>query len=307
MLQLRNLKKSFGTNNVLNNLCLDLKKGEILSILGGSGSGKSTLLRIIAGLEEVYECDDFKCPKKVSMMFQNYALFPHLNVEQNILFALHDFPKQEQKKCLQELLQTFEIESLKLKNISQISGGQAQRVAFARAMSRGCELLLLDEPFSNLDQGLKSELRMELKKLIKNQGISAIMVTHDIEDAYCMSDKIALLEKGKIIDYNTPEDLYFHPKNKMSAKILPNLNIVEEALDLKDTFLAWINSKGGIFGYTEIELNGKFEAVVVEKEFLGAFYRLKLNYKNILFFMLVSSSHIIKEKVYFQPINFNGE
>lgn len=305
MLQLKNLKKSFGVNNVLNDLCLDLKKGEILSILGGSGSGKSTLLRIIAGLEEVYECDDFKCTKKVSMMFQNYALFPHLNVEQNILFALHDLPKQVQRERLEKLLHTFEIENLKSKSINQISGGQAQRVAFARAMSRGCELLLLDEPFSNLDQGLKSELRIELKKLIKSQNISAIMVTHDIEDAYCMSDKIALLENGKIIDYNTPEKLYFHPKNKISAKILPDLNIIEETLDLNDTFLAWVSSKGGIFGYTEIELNGKFQANVIEKEFLGAFYRLKLNYKNICFFVLVSSSYTINEKVNFQPINFN--
>jgi len=302
MLKIKNLIKNFAKIPVLKGIDLELKKGEILSILGSSGGGKSTLLRIIAKLEKACSYEHYECRGKIAMMFQNYALFPHLNVSDNILFALYDLPKKEQLQKLDELLNTFEIFDLKDKKIDEISGGQAQRVAFARAMARGCDLLLLDEPFSNLDQNLKNDLRIELKKLIKNQGISAIMVTHDIEDAYDMSDKIALLSEGKIIDFNSPKELFFHPKNKNTAKILPNLNIIEEELDLEDKFFAWIAKKNFIFAYSELDLGEEFEAKLITKEFLGAFYRLKLSYKNITFYMLVSSSYEIKEKVGFKII-----
>ncbi|MQJ26514.1 ATP-binding cassette domain-containing protein, partial [Escherichia coli] len=151
-------------------------------------------------------------------------------------------------QILEDLLKTFEIENLRYKKIDEISGGQAQRVAFARAVARGCKLLLLDEPFSNLDQNLKQDLRRELKKLIQKQKITAIMVTHDIEDAYCMSDKIAFLDKGEILAHADPKELYFKPNHK-SARILPDLNIIEEELDLEDEFFQWIASKNYTFGY----------------------------------------------------------
>ncbi len=302
MLEIKNLSKNFGKIQALKNINLCLKKGEFLSVLGGSGSGKSTLLRIIAKLEEPSSCDFFTCNGEVAMMFQNYALFPHLNVEKNILFALYD--KKEKTQILENLLKTFEIEDLRDKKIDEISGGQAQRVAFARAMARGCKLLLLDEPFSNLDQNLKQDLRRGLKKLIQDQKITAIMVTHDIEDAYCMSDKIAFLNNGEILDFNTPKELYFKPANDKSAKILPDLNIIEKKLDLEDEFFAWIASKNYHFGYAELKLGGRFEARILQKEFLGAFYRLKLQYKNIEFFILLSSSYDLKEKINFDIINF---
>ncbi|MCX2683077.1 ABC transporter ATP-binding protein [Campylobacter sp. MIT 21-1685] len=302
MLEIRNLKKNFGNIAVLKGIDLDIKKGEIVSILGESGGGKSTLLRIIAGLEKASSYDKYQCKGKIAMMFQSYALFPHLNVAENILFALYDLKKEEKLAKLDELVRTFEISSLKEKKIDEISGGQAQRVAFARAVARGCDLLLLDEPFSNLDQNLKNDLRNELKKLIRQQGISAIMVTHDIEDAYNISDTIALLHEGNIVDYNDPKKLFFSPKNKKSASLLPNLNIIEEELDCDDEFFAWIVSKNCIFSYTDIKLGGSFEAKLVEKEFLGAYYRLKLAYKHICFFMLVSSSYALGERISFDII-----
>ncbi|MDE5591724.1 MAG: ABC transporter ATP-binding protein, partial [Helicobacter sp.] len=246
-------------------------------------------------LEEACSYEYFSCRAKVAMMFQNYCLFPHLNVEENIIFALHDIKKDKRKQKLEELLNTFKIDDLRSKRIDEISGGQAQRVAFARAIARGCDLLLLDEPFSNLDQELKNGLRMELKRLIKIQGISAIVVTHDVEDAYEMSDKVALLYDGKIIDFNSPRELFYHPKTKMSARILPDLNIIEEKLDLEDAFFRWIDSRNYIFAYTELGLGEDFKGVLLQKEFLGAFYRLKLSYKNICFFMLVSSSYPLEE------------
>ncbi|EIR8100713.1 ABC transporter ATP-binding protein, partial [Campylobacter jejuni] len=211
--------------------------------------------------------------------------------------------KKDKNQILNHLLKTFEIEDLRYKKIDEISGGQAQRVAFARAMARGCKLLLLDEPFSNLDQNLKQDLRRELKKMIENQGITAIMVTHDIEDAYCMSDQIAFLEKGKILAHANPKELYFKPDFK-SAQILPDLNIIEEKLDLEDEFFAWIASKNYIFGYAELKIGNRFEAKILQKEFLGAFCRLKLLYKNIIFFILVSSSYDLEEKISFDIINF---
>ncbi|EFC31920.1 iron transport system ATP-binding protein [Campylobacter jejuni subsp. jejuni 414] len=301
MLEIKNLSKNFGKIQALENINLHVKEGEFLSILGGSGSGKSTLLRIIAQLEQASSCDLFYCKGEVALMFQNYALFPHLNVEKNILFALYD--KKDKNKILNHLLKTFEIKDLRYKKIDEISGGQAQRVAFARAIARGCKLLLLDEPFSNLDQNLKQDLRRELKKMIENQDITAIMVTHDIEDAYCMSDQIAFLDKGKILAHASPKELYFNPNFK-SAQILPDLNIIEEKLDLKDEFFAWIASKNYIFGYAELKIGGRFEAEILQKEFLGAFYRLKLRYKNIEFFMLLSSNYDLQEKINFDIINF---
>lgn len=302
MLRIQNLKKNFANVAVLKGIDLEVKQGDILSILGSSGGGKSTLLRIIAGLEKPSSYDEYKGEGKIAMMFQNYALFPHLNVAQNILFALYDCTKEEKFAKLEELLNTFEISAIKDKKIDEISGGQAQRVAFARAVARGCDLLLLDEPFSNLDQNLKNDLRIELKKLIKTQGISAIMVTHDIEDAFNMSDCIALLHEGVIVDCKSPKELFFSPKNKLSASLLPNINIIEEELDCDDEFFAWIVSKNSMFSYTELKLGGRFEAVIVVKEFLGAHYRLKLAYKHIYFFMLVSSSYELSEKITFDII-----
>lgn len=303
MLRIQNLKKNFANVAVLKGIDLEVKQGDILSILGSSGGGKSTLLRIIAGLEKPSSYDEYKGEGKIAMMFQNYALFPHLNVAQNILFALYDCTKEEKFAKLEELLNTFEISAIKDKKIDEISGGQAQRVAFARAVARGCDLLLLDEPFSNLDQNLKNDLRIELKKLIKTQGISAIMVTHDIEDAFNMSDCIALLHEGVIVDCKSPKELFFSPKNKLSASLLPNINIIEEELDCDDEFFAWIVSKNSMFSYTELKLGGRFEAVIVAKEFLGAHYRLKLAYKHIYFFILVSSSYELSEKITFDIIS----
>lgn len=303
MLRIQNLKKNFANVAVLKGIDLEVKQGDILSILGSSGGGKSTLLRIIAGLEKPSSYDEYKGEGNIAMMFQNYALFPHLNVAQNILFALYDCTKEEKFAKLEELLNTFEISAIKDKKIDEISGGQAQRVAFARAVARGCDLLLLDEPFSNLDQNLKNDLRIELKKLIKTQGISAIMVTHDIEDAFNMSDCIALLHEGVIVDCKSPKELFFSPKNKLSASLLPNINIIEEELDCDDEFFAWIVSKNSMFSYTELKFGGRFEAVIVAKEFLGAHYRLKLAYKHIYFFILVSSSYELSEKITFDIIS----
>lgn len=300
MLEIKGLYKSFGKNEVLSDINLTLKQGEILSILGNSGSGKSTLLRILVSLETPTSFEVFHSTPKTTIMFQNYALFPHLSVKENILFALHHHPKEERRKRLDELLKLFEIENIKDKSIDQISGGQAQRVAFARAMGTDCELLLLDEPFSNLDNLLKDSLRRELKDMIKSNNLSAIIVTHDINDAYYLSDFIALLKEGKIIDYNTPRGLYFSPKTPQSQAFLPHLNVITSPLPKGDKFFEWIKGKNYIFSACEVILGDEFEANVLEVQFLGAFSKLKLDYKGITFDMLINPHHKITPRIRFE-------
>lgn len=302
MLEIKNLYKKFGEIEVLHDINLSLHKGEVLSILGNSGSGKSTLLRILSKLETPTSFSKLYCTQKTAMMFQNYALFPHLNVEENILFALHRYCKSQRQDRLNYLLRFFDIHSIRNKRIDQISGGQAQRVAFARAIATDCELLLLDEPFSNLDSNLKESLRKDLKAMIKSQGISAIIVTHDIDDAYYLSDHIALLKEGRIIDHNTPKKLYFSPKSKDSQAFLPHLNVIHETLNEEDPFFEWIKSKNYIFGASEIEVGSTFEAEVLECRFMGAFNKLKLLYKHITFYMLTNPHHPVSSKIGFKII-----
>lgn len=338
MLEIKNLCKNYGKIEVLKHISLSLKRGEILSIMGESGSGKSTLLRCIAGLESA-KFDEFKCAGEVGLLFQNYALFPHLNVAQNIEFALHHLDKKARKERVNELLKRFEIEGLASKKIDAISGGQAQRVAFARAVAKGASLLLLDEPFSNLDQNLKESLRSELKILLKSAQITAIMVTHDINDAYFLSDKIALLSRGEFIDYNSPKELFYHPKSAQSALMLGGLNVVDlkelknkgfknsgEPEKLKDSspentkiqngepenakfqsneprdsdaFFEWLRRKNGIFAYSELVLGTKFSAKILEKLFLGDFYKLKLDYRGVQFYALFPSNLEFKDAIEF--------
>lgn len=300
MLEIRGVNKSFGENRVLQDISLSLQQGEILSILGNSGSGKSTLLKILALLEKPSSFEKFECTSKSAIMFQNYALFPHLNVEENILFALHAYPKDKREDRLAELLQSFEITKIRKQHISQISGGQAQRVALARAIATDCELLLLDEPFSNLDSNLKDTLRKELKDFIKSHNISAIIVTHDIDDAYYLSDYIALLKEGRIIDFNTPRGLYFSPKSSLSQAFLPHLNVISQPLGDGDRFFEWIKSKNCIFSASEVEIGGEFEAEVLECHFLGAFSKLKVRYKHISFEMLINPRHKIGRYIGFK-------
>lgn len=298
MLKIRNLRKKFGQNEVLKGIDLNLKSNEILSVLGSSGSGKSTLLRCIARLESS-QYDELECGSNVGFMFQNYALFPHLSVYDNIAFALNKLSKKEADDRINELLIKFSIQGLKDKKPDQISGGQAQRVAFARAIAAGAKLLLLDEPFSNLDQGLKQALRVELKDMIQKEGLSAIVVTHDIDDAYYLSDKIALIDSGKILDIGTPNKLFYNVKDEKSAQMLGGLNYISTDLIAKDKFFDWIKSRNNIFAYSEIYMGGEFEAKVINKSFMGLFYKIELEYKGLRFYVLWPSCLEISNSVKF--------
>lgn len=313
LLKITHLSKKFGNLTVLDDLSLSLNAGEILTVLGQSGCGKSTLLRIIANIEtptcgdiEIFGdivCKNGACIKsqKVAMMFQNYALFPHLNVSQNIAFALHQLPKNERQKRVTQLLNKFHIAELKDKMIDEISGGQAQRVAFARAVANKENLLLLDEPFANLDAHLKNVLRNELKMMIKQNGITAIMVTHDKFDAFLLSDKIALIDGGKIVAFGTPKELYFKPKTEKIARFLGDINVIDRSLAkvLPTKFKSWLETKNFMFRPEEIVVGDEFEAKVTNSQFLGANYHLELDFMGIKFHTFVSSTLNVNDKFKF--------
>ncbi|WP_099189027.1 ABC transporter ATP-binding protein [Tepidibacter mesophilus] len=205
----------------IDNFSVGIKKGEIIAILGQSGSGKSTILRLISGLETpslgyikvddrvLVDKDYFLQPEKrgVGMVFQDYALFPHMTVGQNIKFGLKNMQSKEKEIRVKEVLNLVELEGYEKRYPHELSGGQQQRIALARALAPQPSLLLMDEPFSNLDADLKSKIRKELKKIIDKSGITCIFVTHDKEDAINIAHRVILLEEGEIVKIGSPEDI----------------------------------------------------------------------------------------------------
>lgn len=205
----------------IKNFSIGIEKGEIISILGQSGSGKSTVLRLLAGLEDpkggkikidknpMVDDNTFILPEKrgIGMVFQDYALFPHMTVAQNIKFGLKKMNKKEQDSRLKEVLELIDMEKFHARYPYELSGGQQQRVALARAVAPRPSLLLLDEPFSNLDADLQVKIREELKKIIKLTGITSIFVTHDKEDSKAIADRVVVLKEGEIVEIGKPKDV----------------------------------------------------------------------------------------------------
>ncbi|PID67348.1 MAG: ABC transporter [Fusobacteriales bacterium] len=205
MLKIKNLNFSYEETKIIKNLNLEVNQGEIVAILGDSGSGKSTLLRVISGLEKQNSGDIFIEDKnvnnilpenrKVGMVFQDYALFPHMTVYENIAFCLN---KNDDKSFVDELMKITEISKHKNKYPHELSGGEKQRVALSRALCYKPKIILLDEPFSNLDESLKDTLRKKIKNILKYYKITTILVTHDREDAKVIGEKYYYMKNGEI-------------------------------------------------------------------------------------------------------------
>jgi iron(III) transport system ATP-binding protein len=216
-----NFKYKNSKEKTINDFSIKIESGEIISIFGESGSGKSTVLRLLSGLETpisgmikidsklIVDDNTFVLPEKrgVGMVFQDYALFPHMTVAQNIMFGLKDMSRKEKNNRLEEVLELVNLEKFKDRYPHELSGGQQQRVALARALAPKPSLLLLDEPFSNLDADLQSKIRDELKRIIKHTGITSIFVTHDREDSKAIADRVILLKEGQIIQIGNPKNL----------------------------------------------------------------------------------------------------
>ncbi|HSQ89884.1 ABC transporter ATP-binding protein [Romboutsia sp.] len=222
-LKIKNLhfKYKNNKNDNIKDLNISIKKGEVVGILGESGSGKSTILRILAGLEmpykgiieingkKIYDNKTFIEAeyRGVGMVFQDYALFPHMTVAKNIMFGLKKMSKPEKEKRMIEMLELVNLTEYKNKYPYELSGGQQQRIAIARAIAPKPSILLLDEPFSNLDANLKSKIRKDLKEIIKEANITSIFVTHDKEDAIDVASKVIVLDKGEVIKNGDVRDI----------------------------------------------------------------------------------------------------
>ena len=238
---IKNLEKSFGDNKVINKFNIDIKDGEFIVLVGPSGCGKSTLLRMVSGLESIDQGEIFLDTKlinnlipskrEIAMVFQSYALYPHMNVFENMSFGLkmEKIPKKEIKEKVYNAAATLQIEDLLDRKPKQLSGGQRQRVAIGRAITRNPKVFLFDEPLSNLDAALRSEMRVEISKLHKKLKSNIIYVTHDQIEAMTLADRIVVLNKGIIEQFGTPNEIYNDPNNIFVAEFIgsPKMNIIK--------------------------------------------------------------------------------
>jgi len=247
VLEVQQLTKRFQPNSepVVDNIGFQVNPDEIFAILGPSGCGKTTTLRIIAGFErpdsgtvmlrgKVVEAQNVHLPPEkrgIGFVFQEYALFPHLNVHDNIAFGLREFTKIEAEARIDHLLMIAGLKGFEKRRPSELSGGQQQRVALARAIAPMPSILFLDEPFSNLDAVLRQSTRQEVRAIIKKSGISAILVTHDQEEALSFADRIAVMRNGRVEQIGTPEYVYKYPKTEFVAAFLGRTNLLKAVAD----------------------------------------------------------------------------
>lgn len=239
IIRFTDVDKSFDDERVVKKLNLDVEEGEFLTMLGPSGCGKTTTLRMIAGFEvptsgqiflEGEDVDDKKPNERnVNTVFQNYALFPHMNVFDNIAFGLVEkkVKKDEIRSRVEEMIKLVQLDGMEKRMPAQMSGGQKQRVAIARALVNRPKVLLLDEPLGALDLKLRKQMQGELKALQRRLGITFIYVTHDQEEALTMSDRIAVMNRGRLEQVGTPEEVYNHPETKFVADFIGESNIIE--------------------------------------------------------------------------------
>lgn len=232
MLQLEHIKKSFGGVAVLEDITLEVEKGEIVSILGPSGCGKTTLLNLILGITDAdsgsivfdgKEITNAPMEKRgFNIVFQDYALFPNLNVYQNITYGLKNKPDIASEKEVEDLISLLELEEHLDKKIEQLSGGQKQRVALARTMVMKPKILLLDEPLSALDGVIKESIKDRIKAIAKEYELTTIIVTHDPEEALTLSDRVLIVNEGRISQYDKPCEIINRPKNSFVKKFILN-------------------------------------------------------------------------------------
>lgn len=318
-IKLEKLVVKFGDFKAINEVTLKIPKGKLISLLGPSGSGKSTTLFTISGIHKPHSGNIFFGDRDVTglepeelgigLVFQNYALYPHMTVRENILFPLKNlkWDNEEAEKRVIEVAKIVKIADQLDKKPAQLSGGQQQRVAIARALAKKPEILLLDEPLSNLDTKLRVETRQEIRRIQKETGVTAIFVTHDQEEAMCISDEIVLMKDGSIQQFSSPSDIYMNPVNKFVASFIgsPEMNFI--SLECKDgvAIIDSLKLENLPKGKSKIILGVRAEdfevaekglkTKVVTVEILGRERLLTLNHNGSTYKMLVDKEFFIEE------------
>ncbi len=234
LLQLKEIECRYQNNTVINKLSLHVNQGSLVCLLGSSGCGKTTVLRAIAGFEPIYHGKitmgdkllskpGFREPpekRKLGMVFQDYALFPHMTISQNVSFGLKNKSPAENREIVARLLKLVGIDGFEKRFPHELSGGQQQRVALARALAPQPDIILMDEPFSNLDVDLRERLSIEIKDILKKEGITGILVTHHQDEAFALSDQIGVMNEGKILQWDTASNIYHEPANRFVANFI---------------------------------------------------------------------------------------
>ncbi|SDZ13056.1 iron(III) transport system ATP-binding protein [Evansella caseinilytica] len=246
-IKLTNITKYFSDSSIpaVQSIDLSIEKGEILTLLGPSGCGKTTTLRMLAGFEhpsegsieidgrEVFNETNSLPPEKrgIGMVFQDYALFPHMTILKNVMFGLNKWTARERKARAHEVLQLVGLEDYATRYPAQLSGGQQQRVALARALAPKPHVVLMDEPFSNLDAGLREKMRYEVTAILRKANTTAIIVTHDQKDAFAVSDRVVVMKDGVIQQIAAPKEMYRCPKNCFVAQFVGKTNLLTGTMD----------------------------------------------------------------------------
>lgn len=250
LLKVENISAGYGQERVVDTLSFHVNRGEIVSLLGPSGCGKTTALRAIAGFEPIIDgqiliagnlasAPGVTVPperRSIGMVFQDYALFPHLTISENIAFGLKKMPAVDRKVQVEHLLDATGLRQMGDRYPHELSGGQQQRVALARALAPRPTLLLMDEPFSNLDIELRERLSTEVRDLLKAEGISGILVTHDQHEAFAVSDKVGVMRDGRILQWDTPYNLYHEPDNRFVADFIGQGRFIPGIVRSPETF-----------------------------------------------------------------------
>ena len=333
-LQIESISKAYNGRCVITTLSLDLQKGDIGCLLGESGCGKTTVLRCIAGFENIQSgairIDESlvsspvrQVPpenRRLGMVFQDYALFPHLTIEKNIWFGLGSLPKKKKKLRVSEMLDLVGLTGDSGKYPHELSGGQQQRVALARALAPNPDLLLMDEPFSNLDGALRERLCLDVRSILKDIGISALLVTHNQHEAFAMADIIGVMRKGAVEQWDTAYNLYHRPKSQYVADFVGEGVLVKGQVMAKDEVNTRLGNLKGRFSYPcrngcpahvlirpdDIihDDSSPFKAIILRKRFRGAniLYTLKLNNdEEVLALVSSHHNHAIGQEIGIRP------
>jgi spermidine/putrescine transport system ATP-binding protein/putrescine transport system ATP-binding protein len=263
-ISIRNVNKVFGTYQAIDDVSMSIAKGEFFSLLGASGCGKTTLLRMLAGFESTSSGEIFidgqpmsDVPphhRPVNMVFQSYAIFPHLNVADNIGYGLrkHRLDKARRRAMIDEMLDLIKLPGYGHRKANELSGGQRQRIALARALILRPKVLLLDEPLGALDKQLREQMQLELRTLQRQVGITFVFVTHDQEEALTMSDRIAVMQGGRVLQVDTPSGLYEAPNSRAVASFIGNMNFFAGKVRRNGAAMGAVETEG--LGIVEVPL-----------------------------------------------------